>query len=112
MATTAVIPTVLAIMLFTAIFLMLHASSLFLQYNGPFIVGSVLYLGLGAVAFILWLFVLGVEWLSEEKTKISAQEIKMLAQKIETLAENIKMFAQKIEMPVGEGGEFGGEDGE
>jgi hypothetical protein len=45
---------VVGMTLFVAFYLMLHASGLFLQYNGPFIVGSILYLGFGIPAFILW----------------------------------------------------------
>lgn len=58
------IPTefgVVSMTLFVAFYLMLHASSLFLQYNGPFIVGSIVYLGLGVPAFILWFYCLWVD---------------------------------------------------
>jgi uncharacterized membrane protein len=104
---------VVAVTLFTAFFLMLHASSLFLQYNGPFIVGSVLYLGLGAVAFILWFFLLylnakvskkrnAVLW--HEAVKKYFDHIDKLDKRMESLAKGIKSeekiekSAEKIEM--------------
>jgi Ca2+/Na+ antiporter len=42
--------------LFVAFYLMLHASMLFLQYNGPFILGSCLYLICGVLVFVLWIY--------------------------------------------------------
>lgn len=54
--------TVVGLMLFSAFFLLLLASSLFLDYRGPFILGSVLYLGF---AVLIGLF----SWLSWRKVR-------------------------------------------
>jgi hypothetical protein len=43
-------------MQFTAFYLMLHASLLFLHYNGPFIFGTVLYVTIGVLTFLMWFF--------------------------------------------------------
>jgi hypothetical protein len=43
-------------MQFTAFYLMLHASLLFLHYNGPFIFGTVLYITIGVLTFLMWFF--------------------------------------------------------
>jgi hypothetical protein len=49
---------VVSVMIFSAFFLLLLASSLFLNYRGPFILGSVLYLGftvlIGLFALSSW----------------------------------------------------------
>jgi hypothetical protein len=42
-------------MLFAAFYLMLYATLLYLNFNGPFILGSVFYLGFGLITLILWL---------------------------------------------------------
>jgi hypothetical protein len=47
---------IIGAMQFTAFYLMLHASLLFLQYNGPFILGTVLYVTIGVLTFIMWFF--------------------------------------------------------
>jgi hypothetical protein len=59
-----------SITLFVAFYLMLHASGQFLQYNGPFIVGSIIYLGLGVPAFVLWFYCLWVDNTLELVTKL------------------------------------------
>jgi hypothetical protein len=45
--------TILGLMLFSAFYLLLLAVSLFLNYRGPFILGSILYLGFGVLLGVL-----------------------------------------------------------
>jgi hypothetical protein len=45
--------TILGLMLFSAFYLLLLTSSLFLNHQGPFILGSILYLGFGVLLGIL-----------------------------------------------------------
>jgi hypothetical protein len=51
--------TILGLMLFSAFYLLLLASSLFLNHRGPFILGSILYLGFGVLLGMLSL----ADWL-------------------------------------------------
>jgi hypothetical protein len=48
-------------MLYVAFYLMLYSTCLFLQYNGPFILGSVLYIFFGVVALVSWIWSLVLE---------------------------------------------------
>jgi len=45
--------TILGLMLFTAFYLLLLASTLFLNHRGPFILGSILYIGFGVLLGII-----------------------------------------------------------
>jgi hypothetical protein len=68
-------------MQFTAFYLMLHASLLFLHYNGPFIFGTVLYVTIGVLTFLMWFFRLyvmsGVGLGERLVSKMTEQSIKM-----------------------------------
>lgn len=47
---------VVGAMLFVAFYLMLYAALLYLNFDGPFILGSVFYLSFGLITLILWLW--------------------------------------------------------
>jgi hypothetical protein len=51
----AVISGFVGVTLLAAFYIMIYATRLFLRYNGPFILGSVIYLGFGVVALLLWI---------------------------------------------------------
>jgi len=51
------------IMLLVAFYLMIYATVLYLKYNGPFILGSAIYLSFGFIALVLWVRNLWNIWL-------------------------------------------------
>ena len=55
--------------LLVAFYLMIYATLLYLRYNGPFILGSVIYLGFGVVALLLWIRNLWAKHLMDMATK-------------------------------------------
>jgi hypothetical protein len=54
--------TIVLFALYSAFYLLLFASTFYLNSQGPFILGSVLYLGFGAVMLVLF----AMEWFNED----------------------------------------------
>ena len=58
-----IISGVVGVMLLVAFYLMIYATRLYLEYNRPFILGSVIYFSFGAIAILLWIRNLWCKWL-------------------------------------------------
>jgi len=79
----AVISGFVGVTLLIAFYLMLYATLLYLRYNGPFILGSVIYLGFGVVALLLWIRNLWAKNLVDMATKGGGLLIDKLKKKVE-----------------------------
>jgi len=60
-------------MFYVAFFLLLYATRLFLQYDGPFILGSIFYLLFGLIALISWIWSFLLEYLANKIEKQPAR---------------------------------------
>jgi hypothetical protein len=89
-----------AIILFAAFFLMLYASRLFLKYDGPFILGSTIYLVLGIAAFTFWFYSLLVDNtldVMEEIVSTSGVGKKNIEDGKKEIEEGMKILVGKME---------------
>jgi len=50
-----VVASLVGLSLYAAFYIMIYATRLFLQYNGPFILGTVIYVVLGILAIAIWI---------------------------------------------------------
>jgi len=63
-----VISGFVGVILLVAFYLMIYATLLYLRFNGPFILGSVIYLGFGVAALLLWIQNLCYKYLVDKAT--------------------------------------------
>jgi hypothetical protein len=95
-------------MQFTAFYLMLHASLLFLHYNGPFIFGTVLYVTIGVLTFLMWFFGLYVKsgvGLGERlvsEMELTESRMRNTEKKMENTVSEMKHTENKMENTVSE----------